>query len=190
MAPIDDLKKKRSAAKRKVTLKINDTITPLLNLKGQEAHENAKEFKDAIVDLETRFNAFKVAHEAYVNQLEDETDDENIEAVLKKEEDYVNDVNKNYHETLKKVKAFDKEVDVGKAREELKEAFEDFNSVVREVNDSEVNWKDLLESDDLSKDQIELLMNVPAEDMKSSLSSSYETFTKAVTKVRKACVCV
>ena len=190
MAPIDDLKKKRSAAKKKIILKINDTITPILNLKGQEANENAKELKEAITDLETRFNAFKVAHEAYVNQLEDETDDENIEAVLKKEEDYVNDVNKNYHETLKKVKAFDKEVDVGKAREELKEAFEDFNSVVREVNDSEVNWKDLLESDDLSKDQIEQLMNVPAEDMKSSLSSSYETFTKAVTKVRKACACV
>ena len=63
MAPIDDLKKKRSAAKRKVTLKINDTINPPINLKGQEAHENAKEFKDAIADLKTCFNAFK-AHKA------------------------------------------------------------------------------------------------------------------------------
>ena len=48
----------------------------------------------------------------------------------------------------------------------------------------------MLGRDDLSKDQIEQLMNVPAEHMKSALSLSYETFTKAVTKVRKSCASI
>ena len=192
MAPIsiEDLKKKRSAAKRKVTLQIND-ITPLLDdLKGTDADENKKVIKEDLVELETRFNAFRLAHNSYVSQLEEETDDKNLDDVLNSEQEYLNLVKKSYHDTLKKVAAFEKEVEVGKAQEELKEAFEDYNNVVSEVKDSEVNWKDLLERDDLSKDQIEQLMSVPAEDMKNALLSSYETFTKAVTKVRKACASV
>ena len=71
MAPVtvEDLKKKRSAAKRKVTLQIND-ITPLLALKGKDANAKAEKFKAAIADLANRFNAFKVSHQAYVDLLE------------------------------------------------------------------------------------------------------------------------
>ena len=52
MAPIaiEDLQKKRSAAKRKVTLQIND-VTPLLALKGTDANAKADKFKAAITDL-------------------------------------------------------------------------------------------------------------------------------------------
>ena len=118
MAPIsiEDLKKKRSAAKRKVTLQIND-VTPLLALKGKEANENADMFKAAIADLTNRFNAFKLSHEAYVDQLEEETEENELDAVLKKEQDYLNEVNDSYHNTMKKVKDFDKEVTEGKTAE-------------------------------------------------------------------------
>ena len=61
MASTEDLKKKRSAAKRKITLQIND-ITPLLDLKGPAAKQNEKLFKESIAELETRFNTFKLAH--------------------------------------------------------------------------------------------------------------------------------
>ena len=111
MAPvlIEDLKKKRSAAKRKVTLQIND-LTPLLDLKGNDANENAKEVKEELVELETRFNTFRLAHNGYVSQLEEEKDEKELDAVLETEQEYLNEVKKSYHDTLKKVKDFEKEV--------------------------------------------------------------------------------
>ena len=194
---IEELKKKRSAAKRKITLKINDTITPLLTLKGKEACESANEFKEAISELENRFSAFKLAHEAYVNQLEDETEEENLDNVLKAEEDYSKEVYKNVHDTLKKVKGFDEEVkdaksaeskniDVKKAQAALKDAFEDYNEIVRDVSETSVDAKPLLEAEDLSSDQIDQILLIPATEKKVAITTSYQIFTRCLSDLKAA----
>ena len=196
MASTEDLKKKRSAAKRKITLQIND-ITPLLDLKGPAAKQNEKLFKESIAELETRFNTFKLAHDAYVNKLEDETDEDKLDAVLKVEQDYLNEVNNSRHDTLKKVKDFDKEVaegkvadskaaDVTKAQTALKEALENYNEVVRDVSETSVDAKPLLEAEDLSSDQIDQILLIPANEKKAAITTSYQKFTKCLSDLKAA----
>ena len=59
MAPLEDLKKKRTASKRNYTVKLN-TVTPLLSLKGEDAVKGALKVQEALGDLEKRFKSFKV----------------------------------------------------------------------------------------------------------------------------------
>ena len=78
MAPIEELKKKRSSAKRNFTLQVN-AVDPLLDQKGKDAVEGERRIRDDLQILDTRYKAFKDAHEAYITGLEDITEEEDLE---------------------------------------------------------------------------------------------------------------
>ena len=108
MAPSEDLKKKRSSAKRNFTLQCN-ALDPLLDQKGEDAVKGEERIRDDLEILETRFKAFKVAHEAYVVELENVTEEEDLES-LDEEQKYVTEVKDTYFKIKRKVEIFDAEV--------------------------------------------------------------------------------
>ena len=101
MAPIEELKKKRTSSKRNVTLQVN-VVDPLLVLKGQDAIDGEPKIRQALQILDKRFKAFTDAHEAYVAELENVTEEDDLES-LDEEQKYFTEVSDSYYDVLKKV---------------------------------------------------------------------------------------
>ena len=108
MGQVEELKKKRSSSKRNVTLQVN-IVDPLLDLKGQEAVDGEPRIRQALQILDKRFEAFTDAHEAYVAELENVTEEEDLDS-LDEEQKYFTEVSDSYYNVLKKVKLYDAEV--------------------------------------------------------------------------------
>ena len=108
MAPIEELKKKRSSAKRNFTLQVN-ALDPLLDQKGEDAVKAEKRIRGDLELLETRFKAFTVAHEAYVVELENVTEEADLDS-LDEEQKYLTEVKDTYFKFERKVEIFDAEV--------------------------------------------------------------------------------
>ena len=87
MAPIEELKKKRSSAKRNFTLQVN-ALDLLLDQKGEDAVKGEQRIRDALQILDTRYKAFKDAHEVYITALEDITEEDDLDT-LDEEQKYV-----------------------------------------------------------------------------------------------------
>ena len=81
MATLEDISKKRSANKGKITKTVNK-LEPLLKLKASEAVIKADQVKALFEDLDNALVSFKKTHQSYLDEVEVEdvevTDDQEV----------------------------------------------------------------------------------------------------------------
>ena len=102
MSSLDVLSKKRSFAKRNF-IHNNNKLYPLVGLIGVEACESLSDVKDLMVKVEHCFSVFTKAHENYLEVLEDETLEKDVDTVLDKEFKYLNEVESSFMSIRKKI---------------------------------------------------------------------------------------
>ena len=206
MTSVEELFKKRSFAKKNFTLNHNKLL-PLVQLSGTEACESIQDVKDLMLKVETCYQTFIKSHDAYLEALEDVTQEKDADQVLETQFKYLNDVEDKFISVRKTFNRFitstTQEVNATNAANEQKnkalESIPALKLAVLEAIDQYVANK--VSAENISKQikdkSVETLISsvetlqlgIEAEDVRSALGESSRKVIAAMTPFKNA-VCV
>ena len=182
MPSLEELSKKRAAAKGQVTLQLKH-LTPLLQLRGADAVKRSKEVSQFHDKLFDKVKVFREMHELYSEQLISDTNEKELDTTLQTLDDYYNEVDTKYYDASKKFDVFKTELEVLNIKDDLEASIEDYTPIKNQVQSQfdKYGLKTVEELEGCSD-----IKYIAALELKNKLS---ESFLKVVTdgkKLRKA----